>query len=1044
MPEENKKDTVGSDVPKTNSSISSIFIRRPVTTIMLSLVVLVLGFVGYATMGIDMYPNVDIPYVIVQTTLAGASPEEIETSITKPIEEAVNTVSGIDEITSQSFEGISLVVIKFQLEKNADIAAQEVRDKVNQIQASLPDGVDPPVISKIDIGALPVLTVAVSANRDIIELTETARKLVKENIENVRGVGAVNMIGGRRREIHVEVNPFKLYSLGIQIADVKKALSEQNVEIPGGRVEQPTTEFGLRILGRVSKAFDFNNIFVATKNGSPVKISDIGVVTDTGAYERQSTWLNGRRTVSFEVQKQSGTNTLDVINGVKAKLAQIAPTLPSDFSISLLSDQSESIEESFYSVIEHLIIGAFLAAVVVFIFMGSLKSTLISSLAIPTSIIGSFFFMQRFGFTMNNMTLLGLTVAVGIVIDDAIVMLENIYRHMEHYGKTPMQAALDGSREITGAIVATTASILVIFLPLAFMSGIVGRFVRSYGITVAVAIALSGIVALTLTPMLCSRVLSGTEKKSFIEIYVTKINGWLVALYLPALEWALRHRKTMVTLSVCLFLSALPMLKFVGKDFIPLDDTGKIKIAVKAPVGTSYEDAVRIFKEIGDDIRKLPYIENLFIAAGVPADSMMGTSAANEGYILVELKDRAGRNRMTTFEYQAAIRQILAKYAKLRSMVAIVSDGPSGGRAQMQFLISGPDIDKLVEYSGVMIDNLRKTPGFIDVDTSFSLAKPEYRVIINRDKAQDLGVKIIDIASALRTMVGGEEDITKYKEGDELYEVRLRVAQPYRDSVTAVAALMLPAPDGRLVRLDSVAKIEPGFGPTEIDRYNRQRQVTINANLDGIDLGSAGNIMQREFKNLNAPIQYQSELIGMSKEMGRMLAAFIVAFGLAILFKYMILASQFENFMHPFAILVALPLTLPFAVFSLLVTGQSINIFSMLGLFMLVGVVSKNAILQVDYINTLRREGLHRLDAILEGNKVRLRPILMTTIALVMGVLSMVFGSGSGAVLRRSLAIVVIGGQTLSLLITLLMTPVTYTLLDDLGRWLGNKFTKKT
>ncbi|MDR0291685.1 MAG: efflux RND transporter permease subunit [Elusimicrobium sp.] len=1043
MPEEIKKDNVGSDVPQTGASIASIFIRRPVTTIMLSLVVLVLGFMGYFTMGIDMYPNVDVPYVIVQTSLPGSSPEEIETSITKPIEEAVNSVSGIDQLTSQSFEGTSVVIIQFNLEKNADVAAQEVRDKVNQIQASLPDGVQAPIILKLDLGALPVLTIAVSGDRDIIELTEMSKKLIKENIENIRGVGSVNIVGGRLREIHVDVNPFKLYALGIPINDVKKALSEQNVELPGGRVEQPSQEFGLRILGRVTSPLDFSNIFVGMRRGSPIKVSDIGTVDDTGQYERQSTWLNGRRTVSFEVKKQSGTNTLDVIEGVKAKINQIAPTLPADFSISMLSDQSGSIKESFYSVIEHLVIGAFLAAVVVFVFMGSFKSTIISSLAIPTSIIGSFFFMKQFGFTMNNMTLLGLTVAVGIVIDDAIVMLENIYRHMEEYDKTPLQAALDGSKEITGAIIATTASILVIFLPLAFMSGIVGRFVRSYGITVAVAIFLSGVVALTLTPMLCSKLLKKGEKKSFIEIYVTKINGWLVGIYLPALEWALRNRWLMVIFSVLLFLSSLPMLKWVGKDFIPQDDSGKIKITVKAPVGTSYEDSVRIFKNLGDDLLTLPYIQDLFIAVGVPASNVIASdSAVNEGYILVELKDRKERDKISTFEYQSAIRQIMAKYTGIRSMVAIASEGPSGGRAQLQYLISGPDINKLIDYSNTIIANIKKIPGFIDVDTSFSLAKPEYRVIINRDKAQDLGVKVIDIASALRTMVGGEEDITKYKEGDDLYQVRLRVAQPYRDNINAVSALMLPSPSG-LVRLDSVAKIESGFGPTEIDRFNRQRQVTINANLDGLDLGTAGSILQQQFQSLNPSSLYKGELIGMGKEMGRMLSAFVMAFALAVLFKYMILASQFENFMHPFAILVALPLTLPFAVFSLLVTGQSINIFSMLGLFMLVGVVSKNAILQVDYINTLRSEGLHRLDAILEGNKVRLRPILMTTIALVMGVLSMVFGTGSGAVLRRSLAIVVIGGQTLSLLITLLMTPVTYTLLDDLGRWIKNKFAAK-
>ncbi|MGB2578500.1 HAE1 family hydrophobic/amphiphilic exporter-1 [Elusimicrobium simillimum] len=1071
MEENKKKEHVGEKVPETaTGGMAEVFIKRPVTTIMISLALLVLGFMGFKNMGIDMYPNVEMPYVLVQTTLAGSSPEEIETSITKIIEEAVNTISGIEAIESYSMEGLSMVLIEFELEKNADVASQEVRDKVNQVQADLPDGVDVPVILKLDIGALPVLTIAVSGDRDIVELTEMAKKQVKENIENVRGVGSVDIVGGRKREVHIEVNPFKLYALGIPIADVKKALEEQNVEIPGGRIEQPKQEFVLRILGRVPTVAGFKDVFVSMVNGTPIKISDIGTVSDTGEFERQSTYLNGKRTVSFEVKKQSGANTLEVIEGVKARIDELNTTLPSDFSISFLSDQSGNIRDSFYSVIEHLILGGILAAIVVLIFMGSMKSTFIAAMAIPTSIIGSFFFMDQVGFTLNNMTLLGLTVAVGIVIDDAIVMLENIYRHMEEYGKTPLQAALEGSKEITGAIIATTLSILVIFLPLAFMSGIVGRFVRSYGITVAVAIGLSGVIALTLTPMLCAKMLNQNEKKSKIEHVVTRINGWLVEIYMPMLEWALRHRAIMVIGSVLLFLSAIPMvtgiggvvkkfapeyvagdhnvvmeriLKGVKSDFIPQDDTGKIRISIKAPVGTSYQDTQRIFGTLSNDLRRLPYIKDLFVAVGVPAMSGIGSSAVNEGYILVELEDRDARKKITTFTYQDNIREMLAKYEGLRTMVAIVSDGPSGGQAQLEYLISGPDIETLTNYSDTIADTLRHTKGFIDVDVSFSLAKPEYRIVIDRDKAQDLGVKVLDIASALRTMVGGEEDITKYKEGEELYEVRLRVAEEFRDSVATVSALMIPSSKG-LVRLDSLAKIEPGFGPTQIDRYNRQRQVTVSANITkDMDLGTAGKFVDEEFKKLNAPVTYKGELVGMSKEMGKMMAAFAVAFTLAILFKYMILASQFENYSHPLAILVSLPLTLPFAIFSLLITNQSLNIFSMLGLFMLIGVVSKNAILQVDYINTLRSEGLHRLDAILEGNKVRLRPILMTTIALVCGVLSMVFGTGSGATLRRSLAIVVIGGQTLSLLITLLMTPVAYTLLDDLSNWVKSKFSSK-
>lgn len=1025
------------------SGFSAIFIRRPVTTIMLSLVMLVVGFVGYQSMGVDLYPNVEMPYVIVQAYLPGASPEEMETSVAKIMEESINTISGIDRLISYSFEGSAIIGVQFVLEKDADVAAQEVRDKVNLVLGQLPDGTDPPIVSKIQMDSLPVLTIAISGDRNIIDLTELARKQIKENIENVGGVGSVSIIGGRQREVHVVVNPFKLASLGLPIGSVKSALAEQNMELPGGRVEQLHKEFTLRILGRVPEVTEFSDVFVANVNGTPIKIADIGYVEDTGEQERSSTWLNDVRTVSLEVKKQSGTNTLAVISGIKERLEDIKPTLPSDIKISLLMDQSNNIRSSVNAVLEHLVIGALLAALAVFIFMGSLKSTFISALAIPTSIVGAFFFMSASGFTLNTLTLLGLTVAVGIVIDDAIVMLENIYRHMEEYGKSPMQAAYDGAKEITGAIVATTLSILVIFLPLAYMGGIVGRFVRGYGLTVVFAIGLSGIVALTLTPMLCSRLLKPEKKTGKIEKMVTQVNGKLVEWYMPMLEWALRHRGIMVVISVLLIISMFPMMMVAKKEFIPKDDSGKFQISIEAPQGTSYQDSLRIVRQIEEDISRLPYTKDIFSAVGVSSSSLISASSVTESYILVELQDSKGRKNLTTQQFVDTTREILEKYEGIKSSVNIVSDGPGGGNAEIQYLMTGPDVDQMIEYGNQVIEILKKDGRFMDLDLSVELAKPEYRVVLNRAKAQDLGVKVSDISSALRTMISGEEDITKYKEGDELYEVRLRVEQDSRADIENVSSLLVPSSKSGVVRLDSVATIEEGVGPTVISRDNRQRQVTIMANTNGIDTGRAITFVDEAFNSLNPSKEYRGRAEGMAKEMNKMFMSFLIAFGLAFLFKYMILAAQFENMSHPVAILVSLPLTLPFAVLSLLITGESINLLSLLGVFMLIGIVSKNAILQIDYTNTLRHQhGLPRLDAILEANKVRLRPILMTTITLVAGVMPIVFGTGVGAASRRGLGIVIAGGQTLSLLITLLMTPVTYTLLDDFGEWLSNKFKK--
>lgn len=1021
---------------------TAVFIRRPVATIMMCLAIVVIGLMSYSSMGVGMFPNVDVPYVLVQTTLAGASPEEIETSVTKIIEESVNQVEGIDEIKSQSMEGASLVSIKFLMDKDGDVAAQEVRDKVELIKNELPDGTEAPVVQKLDMDSIAVLNVVVSGDRDIVELTEIAKKKVKENIENIRGVGAVNIVGGREREIHITVNPLKLFSLNLPISDVAAALADQNVEIPGGRVEQQHQEYTLRILGRIPDVPSFNDIFIANRNGASIKIADIGYAEDSGEYERESTFLNKRRAVTLEITKQSGTNTLAVVQGVKDKLEKIKPTLPADISLSLMMDQSGNIKASVHSVLEHLVLGGILAGIMVFFFMGSLRSTFISFLAMPISIIGSFIFMNMAGFTIDTMTLLGLLVAVGIVIDDAIVMLENIFRHMEKYGKSPKVAAIDGSHEITSTVVATTLSILVIFLPLAYMSGIVGRIVNSYGMTVVFAIALSGVVALTLTPMLCAKMLK-QEKKTKLDLFVDGVNKKLVDWYIPLLDWSIHHRKIMVSLACLCLVLLVPMLARVGGEFMPTDDSGKVQVSIEAPVGTSYTDTQDILKQIEKDIRRLPHVKDTLVAAGVSSSSFVSSNPSNKGYVRVEFESRDKRDGVTTKEYLDAIREMMKKYKGLKSNSYVVSETPSSGSYELEFVISGPDINKLSEYSQAMVQQLSKDPRFIDVDTSLDLSKPEYRVVINREKAQNLGVKITSIASALRTMVGGEDDITKYKEGDDLYDVRVRVAEEYRDTKEAISALMVPGKlNGKdtIQRLDSVAYIEEGTGPSQIDRHNRQRQVTVQANLSGIDTRSALAIMNDIFHRLNAGAEYSGGVTGMSEEMTKMFSSFLLAFVLAFFFKYMILAAQFESYTHPVAIIVSLPLTLPFAVLSLFLTGQSLNLYSLLGIFMLIGVVSKNAILQTDYTNQLRARGYGRTDAILQANRVRLRPILMTTLTLIMGVAPMIFSNGEGADQRRSLAIVIVGGQALSLLVTLLMTPVTYILMDELGDWFNYTF----
>ncbi|MEI7528392.1 MAG: efflux RND transporter permease subunit [Elusimicrobiota bacterium] len=1022
--------------------ITEISISKPIFTTMMIVTLVVLGAFAYLRLGIDLMPNVEFPFVMIQTTLRGAGPEEIESSVTKPLEEAVNTISGIEDITSTSYEGMSVLLIKFALEKNGDVAAQEVRDKVNSALSQLPQGTNPPVIGKFDIGAAAVLNVVVYGNRDLIDLTQIAKKKIKENIETVSGVGAVDIVGGREREIHLVVNPLKLSAMNLSIKQVKDAITQQNIEIPGGKVEQKDKEFVLRTLGRIKEVKDFNDIVIANINGAQVRVADIGRVEDTGERMATASFYNGRPSVTLVVKKQSGTNTVAVVKNIKARVEEFQASLPPGVETTIIGDQSIFIKESVNTVTEHLVLGALFAALMVLVFLGDFRSTIISSLAIPTSLIGTLIFMQAAGFTINTMTLLGLTIAVGIVVDDAIVMLENIYRHMEEHKMSPLKAAQDGSREIGFAVLAMSAALLVIFIPLAYMGGIIGRFLKSYGLTIAFAVAISVFVALTLTPMLCSLFLKiKPDEKTRLEKFTDHINEWLSARYIKMLEWALARRRQMVIYAVLIMLSMIPLFMFLGKDFMPADDTGLYQINITAPEGTSLAMMKGIFAQVETETRQLPYVKSILSSIGTGTGGHFGASAANEGYVLVELADLKDRS-LPLQKLVLGSREMMSKYKGLRVSVA-PAGGFGGGDSELMYNISGPDLLKLDEYSSAVAAKLRTVKGAVDVDTSFSYAKPEYRVEIDRSRAHDLGVKVEDIATSLRTLVGGEEDITKFKDGDELYQVRLRAEVEFRDRKEAIEALMVPASGGRVTRLDSVANVVEGVGPTQIARFNRQRNVQVKANTDGIPSGTLIKEADKAFKELKAPAEYKAGVTGRAKELGNMLKEFFIAFVLAFIFIYIVLASQFESFVYPVSIMIVLPLTIPFAIISLFITGQNLTLFSIMGMFMLFGIVTKNSILQVDYTNTLRAKGLPRHQAMLEANKTRLRPILMTTLTLIAGMIPTALGTGAGSGTRRTMALVIIGGQTLSLLITLLMTPVTYSLMDDVEIWFRKKYMGK-
>ena len=1012
--------------------LSEFSVKRPVFTTMMAVAIVVLGVFSFIRIGVDLFPNVEFPFVTVQTVLKGASPQEIESSVTKVIEEAVNSVSGIEDLTSTSYEGLSIVLIKFALEKDPDIAAQEVRDKINTILAKLPQGTETPVVSKVDFGAMPIMSIVVASDRDIVSLTEITKKKIKEVIETVNGVGSIDIVGGREREIHIIVDPLKMHAYNISARELTDVLRQQNIEIPGGNIEQRDIDYVLRTMGRISKVSDFNNIVIKNYNGKLIRISDVAKVEDTGEDLESISYFNGKPSVTLVVKKQSGTNTVEVIDNVKEKLEEIKKTLDKDIIVDIIGDQSVFIKGSVRAVEEHLILGAILASLVILLFIGDLRSTIISAIAIPVSVVGSFSLMEASGFTLNNISLLALVVGVGLVIDDAIVIIENIHRHLEHKDSTSFKAAITGSKEIGFAVLAISISLLAIFVPLAYMSGMVGRFMKQFGLTLAYAVIISTFVALTITPSYAGVFLRRLKETEFSK-FVTRLNNFIADYYIRILKFAINHIKLMIILAILLMISTVPMIKFIGKDFLPVDDTSMFQVNIKAKEGTNLKMMEKIVSQIEEEIKdEIPYVIKTLKNIGV---SESGISNKNEAYLFFEIVPIKERS-MKLSDIMMRVRKILLKYEGLKTSVVVGGRGSVGGMKnyELEYIITGPDLDILNSYANKIIEELRKIPGAVDLDTSFTNAKPEYRVIIDRDKAHQLGVKIEDIATSLRTLVSGKDSVTKYKEGDELYEVKIRLDEKWRNRPEVIKSLPIPrSQNAEVVRLDSVADIVESFGPTQIDRYNRQRKISIYANVEGeASLSKLLDVCNITFKNVNSLPQYSASPVGKAKEFGRMLKSFLMAFIFAFLFVYIVLAAQFESFIYPISIIVILPLTLPFALMSLYLTGSKITIFGLMGMFMLFGIVKKNSILQVDYTNTLRERGIERVEAILQANRTRLRPILMTTITLVFAMIPTALGTGPGSAMRNSLASVIIVGQILSLLITLLMTPVTYIIMDNI------------
>ncbi|HEU4477334.1 MAG TPA: efflux RND transporter permease subunit, partial [Pyrinomonadaceae bacterium] len=985
-----------------------------------------------------------LPTITVTVVNPGASPQEIETEITDKVEGAVNTISGIDELRSTSVEGVSQVFITFLLEKNPDIAAQEVRNKIELIANDLPVTAEAPIVQKLDTDAAPVVRIAVSAPRSLREVTDVADKQIKQQIESINGVGQVQIIGGRQREIQVWVDPDKLRAYNVTVAEVAGAVSAQNMEVPGGRVDEGTRELTVRTMGRIVNTAEFNNLVVANRGTYPVKLSDIGYAEDGAEEARTEARLNGQPAVTLVVSKQSGQNTVAVADAVKQRLAEIAPSLPAGFKTQVVGDQSIFIKASIESIQTHLIEGSILAAIVVFIFLWSFRSTLIAALAIPTSLIATFGLMAAMGFTLNQITMLALTLMVGIVIDDAIVVLENIFRFIEEKNMPPFQAAIEGTKEIGLAVMATTLSLLAVFIPVGFMGGISGRFMSSFGFTSSFAIAVSLLVSFTLTPMLSARLLKRSKPREHspdqkVERHDSKESRFYRPIdrgYTRMLTWSMGHRWVIVVACVLVVVSIVPLFMFVGKNFLPVDDQSQFEINVRAPEGFTLAATSTLAERVSADVRRLPGVTDTLTTIGGGQQELV-----NVATIYVKLQPIEERSVTQNELMLRARSEILGKYlqefpGQLRTSVQQVAVISGGGfrNADLQYVIGGPDLEKLTQYSDELMVRMKTIPDLVDVDSTLITGKPELRVVIDRPRAADLGVRIGDIAQALNTLVAGQK-VSTFNVGTDQYNVRVRAIGEYRASADGLKRMIVSSSKIGWVSLDNLVRVEEGTGPSAIDRLNRQRQVMMLGNVK--PGGSQAAVIQKmnEFaKEIKIDGAYKTGLAGRSKELGRTGYYFMLAFTLSFVFMYMVLAAQFESFVHPITILLTLPLAIPFGILSLLVTGQTVNIFSGLGLLLLFGVVKKNAILQIDHTNQLRGQGIERFEAIIRANRERLRPILMTTIALVAGMLPLTVSSGPGSGTNRSIGVLVVGGQTLCLLLTLLAVPVFYSLFDDLGR----------
>ncbi len=1006
--------------------LSEISIQRPVFATVMNVAIVLFGVISFTRLPVREYPDIDPPIVSVTTYYRGASPSVVETEITDILEEQFATLEGVKTLTSSSREQGSVITIEFELKRDVDEATNDVRDRVSRVSGSLPREAEDPVVEKVDTNAQPIFWIAVSSDRHSgLELTEVADLLLKEKLQRLPGVGSVFIGGERRYAMRVWLDPQRMAARGLTAEDVESAIRGANAEIPGGRVEGEGREFAVRTRGDLSTPEEFAAIAVAQNGNDLVRLADVAEVEVGAEDERTVARYNGRSAIGLGIVKQSKASTIDVAAEVRKALPELGRLLPAGMRLDVAYDSSTFISDSVKEVSNTLLIAVALVILVIFVFLKSLRATVIPTVAIPTSIIGTFAVMALFGFTVNILTLLALVLAIGLVVDDAIVVLENVYRHME-MGKDRRRAAFDGSNEIGFAVLATTISLVAVFVPVAFLQGSIGRLFNEFGLSVAVAVLISGFVALTLTPMLCSRMLrplhgtgTGWASRSFDAFF-----EWLNRTYDRVLRGALRRRAVVLALAVGLVGLSVVLFRMLPRELVPIEDRGIAFGIVIAPEGATLDYTDRYMRQVEERLMPLPERNGLFTATGL---GFGGPGRVTNGIVFLNLKPHGERKK----SQQQIVQELFPQLFSIPGVLAFVINPPSlGGQfssSPVEYVLEADSYEELNQAVGIMMAKASQLGYLVNLDSDLRLNTPQLDITIDRDRASGLGVSVTDVGATLETLLGGRV-VTQYKRGAKQYDVITQMRASGRSTPDAIEGIYLRG-SGGLIQLANVVNVRETVAPKELNHHNRVRSATITANLiPGVTLGTALDALDRIAEN-DLPAGVKRELSGQSREFRDSSSKLYILFLMAVVFIYLVLAAQFESFVHPLTILLAVPLAIVGALISLFLLRQSLNVYSQIGLIMLIGLVTKNAILIVEYANQLRSRGRSVLDAVVEASEIRLRPILMTSLSTIFGVLPIAIGLGAGAEARRPLGVAVVGGMFFSTFLTLVLVPVVYTML---------------